>query len=146
MTAAYALLAGAFFGLGLVWSGMTQPANVRAFLDLGGHWSPSLAYTMAAAIAVALPAYAVVRRRGRSLRGDRVTLPRRPIDRRLVGGSALFGVGWGLSGICPGPGLILLLTGDQRALVFIGALFIGSLLADRLWSLVDRAPPVAGSS
>jgi uncharacterized membrane protein YedE/YeeE len=133
MTAVVALIAGLLFGIGLLLSGMTNPANVVAFLDVTGVWRPSLAYTMAGAVVVALPAFTLIRRRGRSLRGR----PIRPIDRTrmdspLLLGSAMFGIGWGLSGICPGPALILLTTGDPRAWVFFAGLVLGMLLPRRL--------------
>lgn len=128
MTALVALLAGMLFGAGLLLSGMTNPANVLAFLDVTGEWRPSLLYTMAAAIAVAAPAFAVVRRRGTSLRGDVVAAWKSRVDARLLAGSAIFGIGWGLSGICPGPGLVLLATGTVQALAFVGGVLAGTFL------------------
>jgi uncharacterized membrane protein YedE/YeeE len=132
VTAGVALLAGLLFGAGLILSGMTNPANVVAFLDVSGAWRPALAFTMAGAIAVALPAYAFVRRRGTTLRA-RVTAfaARRPVDRRLLVGSAIFGIGWGIAGICPGPGIVVLTTGDRRAYAFVIALVLGTLIGSR---------------
>ncbi len=133
MTALVALIAGLLFGGGLLLSGMTDPANVLAFLDVGGHWSPSLAFTMAAAIAIALPAFASARRTGRSLRGAAVRISNlRPIDGPLVWGSSLFGIGWGLSGVCPGPGLILVATGAPHAIVFAIGYIVGVYAVDSL--------------
>lgn len=130
MTAFIALVAGLLFGLGLLLSGMTNPANVMTFLDVTGAWRPSLALTMAAAVAIALPAFAIVRTRGRSLRGIAVPPLDRPrVDRPLLLGSAIFGAGWGLSGICPGPGLILLVSGDPRAYVFVVGIAVGVFAA-----------------
>jgi len=124
-----ALVAGALFGLGLVVSRMVDPQRVLGFLDVAGHWNPSLAFTMGGAVLVAAPAFLYVRRRGVDLTGAAVALPDRfRIDRALIGGSALFGIGWGLSGICPGPGLVLLTGGSPRAVVFVAALIAGSLL------------------
>lgn len=128
MTAVIALLAGMLFGAGLLLSGMTNPANIIAFLDVAGHWQVSLVLTMAAAIVVALPAFAYVRRRGRSLGGNPiVAIDRLLIDRPLLLGSAIFGIGWGLSGICPGPGLVLLTSLDPRAFVFVAGVSVGAL-------------------
>ena len=121
-----ALVAGLLFGTGLLISGMADPAIVLAFLDVGGDWNPALAFTMGGAIAVLAPvAYLVRRRRSRGVgSGGPAVTPKR-IDRPLVIGAIIFGVGWGLSGICPGPGLLLLTTLAPGALVFIGAMLVG---------------------
>lgn len=127
-----ALVAGALFGGGLLLSGMSNPAVVLGFLDVTGHWNPALVFTMAGAIAVAAPAFFVMRRRQRTLLGEPATLPDRTrIDVPLVAGSAIFGVGWGLGGICPGPGLVLLAGGSAQALAFVAAMAAG-MLASRL--------------
>ncbi len=124
-----ALLAGLVFGLGLIVSGMANPAKVLAFLDLAGAWDPSLALVMAGAIAVGVPAFAYARRRQHSLLGLPMQLPASTrIDRRLVLGSLLFGVGWGIAGICPGPALVLLGTGQIKAALFVVAMLAGMLL------------------
>ena len=128
-----ALLAGLLFGSGLILAGMTNPEKVRAFLDLGGKWDPSLALVMAAAIAIAMPAYAWSKRRGTTLAGVPVALSvRRRIDRQLLCGSVVFGIGWGLLGVCPGPGLVAAASGDGGALAFVAAMSAGMLLAGRL--------------
>ncbi len=128
-----ASLLGLLFGAGLIVSGMSNPARVAAFLDITGVWNPSLALVMVAAIAVAAPAFAWVRRHPVSLRGEAIKLPARTnIDTRLLTGAALFGVGWGLSGICPGPALVLLGAFDLKALVFVAALIAGSFAADAI--------------
>lgn len=121
-----ALLAGFVFGLGLIVSGMSNPAKVVGFLDLAGPWDPSLAFVMAGAIALGLGIFAYARRRDRSVLGLPMQLPapRRP-DMRLVVGSALFGVGWGTAGICPGPAVVLLGSGASE-----GAVFVAAMLAD----------------
>jgi uncharacterized protein len=125
-----ALIAGLLFGAGLLVSGMTNPSNVYAFLDVTGHWQPSLAFTMAAAVAVALPAYHLAHRRARSVLGMRIAWPDRfTIDRPLVLGSAIFGIGWGLSGICPGPGLVLLTRPGLHAVSFFVGIVLGSVAA-----------------
>lgn len=121
-----ALLAGLVFGLGLIVSGMADPAKVLGFLDLAGAWDPSLAFVMAGAIAVGLVAFAVARRRTRSLLGLELQLPQgRGIDRRLVLGGLVFGIGWGLAGFCPGPALVALGMGQAKAAVFVLAMLAG---------------------
>lgn len=120
------LLAGLVFGLGLIVSGMTNPAKVLGFLDLAGAWDPSLAFVMVGAVAVAAFAFALARKRAVSFLGAAMKLPSsRDIDRRLVIGSVLFGIGWGLAGLCPGPGLVALGMGEIKALVFVGAMLAG---------------------
>jgi len=120
------LLAGLVFGLGLILSGMSDPAKVLGFLDLAGPWDPSLALVMVGAIAVGLVAFAIARRRGTTLLGLSLKLPTaRHIDRRLVGGSLLFGAGWGLAGFCPGPALVALGMGELKAVVFVVAMLVG---------------------
>ena len=129
MKAVTALCAGLLFGAGLLLSGMADPANVLAFLDVAGEWNPALALTMGGAIAVAAPAFYFRRRRaGRVAGGSATSLPQAGIDRRLVGGAAIFGTGWGLSGICPGPGLVLLTTFAPGAFVFVAAMLAGMFL------------------
>lgn len=120
------LLIGLVFGCGLIVSGMSNPARVLAFLDPAGDWDPSLALVMAGAIAVGLVAFSIAGRRSTSLRGQPLQMPTsRQIDRRLFAGSALFGIGWGLAGICPGPALVLLGTGAAKGLVFVLAMLAG---------------------
>ncbi|KQQ45264.1 hypothetical protein ASF61_20060 [Duganella sp. Leaf126] len=120
------LLAGLVFGLGLIISGMTDPARVLGFLDLAGRWNPSLAFVMGGAIAVALPAFAIAARRQRTLSGAPLQLPTATrIDRRLVSGALAFGAGWGLAGLCPGPALALLVTGNAKVLLFVAAMLVG---------------------
>jgi len=143
MRAVTALIAGLLFGGGLLLSGMTNPAVVLAFLDVSGHWNPALAFTMTGAIAVAMPAFLYVRRGSRTLRGEPVTLPNRTrIDATLVTGSTVFGIGWGLSGICPGPGIIILAGGSVQAFVFVAAMAAGMLASPWLGQLTRRLAPV----
>ena len=126
MTSLISLLTGLVFGLGLIVSGMANPAKVLGFLDLAGTWDPSLAFVMIGAIAVGAVAFAVARRRTVSLRGVEMRLPtERPIDRRLVLGGLLFGVGWGLAGFCPGPALVALGAGEPKAGLFVVAMLVG---------------------
>jgi len=130
---ALAAIAGALFGLGLAVSGMTNPDKVLNFLDLAGQWDPSLALVMGGALAVTVPGYAWMRRRGVSLSGDALPAPPSSrIDHRLLVGSALFGIGWGIAGYCPGPALANLAHATLEALVFVVAVVAGSQLARRL--------------
>lgn len=121
-----ALLAGLIFGLGLLLAGMANPAKVLAFLDLAGAWDPSLALVMAGAIGVAAGPLYWARRQSRSLLGAPMQLPqKRELDPRLIGGSLLFGVGWGIAGICPGPALVMLPSGHWQSGVFVLAMLAG---------------------
>lgn len=129
-----AFLAGLLFGIGLLVSGLSDPAKVLAFLDVGGRWDPSLALVMAGAIAVSAPAFWLARRRSAAWSGAPIALPEnRRIDARLLAGSALFGLGWGLVGLCPGPSLVALGFGLPRAIVFVAAMLAGMALFE-LWS------------
>ncbi len=127
------LLAGLVFGLGLIVSGMADPGKVLGFLDLAGHWDPSLAFVMAGAIAVSAVAFFVTRKRTVSLLRAEMKLPvARHIDRRLVVGSTLFGIGWGIAGFCPGPGLVALGIGETKAMVFVAAMLVGMVVFELL--------------
>ncbi|TPG73794.1 YeeE/YedE family protein [Pseudomonas arsenicoxydans] len=129
----FAWMAGLIFGLGLLVSGMTNPAKVLGFLDVAGAWDPSLAFVMVGAIAVAAVSFQVSRTRTRSLLGLPINLPTaRHIDQRLVIGSMLFGTGWGLAGICPGPALVLMGSGILKGAVFVMAMLAGMGLFERL--------------
>ena len=124
-----ALLCGLLFGLGLLLSDMANPAKVLAFLDLAGAWDPSLALVMVGAIAAAWPAFALARRRRRSLLGMPMQLPtRNDVDPRLMVGSLLFGIGWGLAGFCPGPALTALSIGGPDVVIFVAFLLLGMAL------------------
>jgi len=121
-----AFIAGLVFGLGLIVSAMVNPAKVLAFLDVAGAWDPSLALVMGGAIAVGLIGFAVAKRLRRSLLGLDMKLPAlRHVDARLVIGSLLFGIGWGLGGICPGPGLVAVALGESKAFIFLIAMLVG---------------------
>ena len=134
------LLAGLVFGLGLILSGMANPAKVLGFLDLAGAWDPSLALVMGGAVAVSALAFTWVRRRRVSLLGAALRLPTaRTIDRRLVLGSVVFGVGWGLAGFCPGPALVALGMGNGKALIFVAAMLAGM----GLFALFESRGPAA---
>ena len=124
------LLAGLIFGLGLLISGMANPAKVQNFLDLAGTFDPSLIFVMAGAVVVTFAGYRLVLRRPRPVLAERFYLPTaKDIDARLVGGAALFGIGWGLSGFCPGPAITSLALLAKGTLVFVPAMLAGILLA-----------------
>lgn len=132
MRTLFALLAGLAFGLGLIVSGMANPAKVLGFLDLAGHWDPSLALVMAGAIGVAVLPFRWARSRTHSLSGAPLaTLPPARIDRAVLLGSALFGVGWGLAGFCPGPGLLSLGSASWPGAVFVLSMVSGIWLGRR---------------
>ncbi len=134
-----AWLCGTLFGLGLGISGMINPAKVRNFLDLAGSWDPTLALVMGGALAVALPAFALARRRARPVIEASFHLPeRRDIDARLVSGAAIFGIGWGLAGLCPGPAIAALASFQWQVLAFVAAMLAGQWLADRLTAAGNR--------
>ena len=136
MNALGAFAAGLVFGLGLIVSGMTDPSKVIGFLDLAGRWDPSLAFVMVGAIAVSLIGYRVARKRAKAFFGGALHLPTaRQIDRRLVLGSLVFGVGWGLGGYCPGPALVSFGAGQDKAVVFVLAMLAGMAL----YEIAERA-------
>ena len=118
-------LAGLLFGVGLLVSGMTNPSKVQGFLDIGGLWDPSLAVVMGGAICVALPIFQWMLRRDANRR------PHGPVEVRLLAGSVLFGVGWGLSGYCPGPALVVASSGSASAVAYVLAMGVGMLVASR---------------
>ena len=128
-----ALAAGLIFGAGLCLSGMTDPRNILAFLDFTGHWSPNLAGVMVGAIAVhASWLRWGARANAASNSSNSSLVPRAHVDGALVGGAALFGVGWGLSGYCPGPAIVALGSGAIAPLVFVVAMVLGMQLTDAL--------------
>jgi uncharacterized protein len=135
MATVFAFVAGLVFGLGLIVAGMVNPTKILGFLDIAGSWDPSLALVMVGAIAVGLVAFALARRRTMSALGLPMQLPsRRSVDARLVGGSLVFGIGWGLAGFCPGPAIVVLGAGYAKAAVFIVAMLLGM----GAFELIDR--------
>lgn len=128
---------GLIFGIGLILSGMTDPGKVLGFLDLFGAWDPSLALVMGGAILVGVFAFALAKKRTTTFLGSALYLPAsRDIDKRLLLGSLVFGVGWGLAGFCPGPAIVSLGAGQPKAVVFVLAMLAGMLLfelAERRW-------------
>ncbi len=128
-----ALLSGLVFGAGLALAGMTNPEKVRSFLDVAGHWDPTLALVMGSALAVNAAGYALTRRRAKPLFAAAFALPTRAdLDARLIGGAALFGVGWALVGLCPGPALASLARGEPEVWGFAAAMCAGLLVARKL--------------
>lgn len=136
MNAVAAFTAGLVFGVGLLLSGMTDPGKVIGFLDVAGTWDPSLAFVMGGAVLVSFFGFRRGGGRGQAFLGGAMHLPTlRDIDNRLVGGSMVFGVGWGLAGFCPGPALVNFGAGIEKAAVFVAAMLIGMVVyhaAERL--------------
>lgn len=131
-----ALLSGLLFGIGLMLSGMANPAKVLGFLDIAGRWDPSLAFVMAGAIAIGAIAFAFATRLKKSLLGLPMWIPSSSsVTLRLVLGSAVFGVGWGLAGFCPGPALVALGAGFPKAWGFVAAMLAGMAV----FELIERA-------
>ncbi|MDP4574812.1 YeeE/YedE family protein [Qipengyuania sp. G39] len=122
----FTLLSGSIFGFGLALSGMMNPARVRGFLDIFGDWDPTLAFVMGGAVLVMAVAWFIQRRMSAPMVGEEFNLPgTRLFDGKLIGGSALFGIGWGLAGLCPGPAISSLATSPIPALVFVGSMAVG---------------------
>lgn len=136
MNRAIEFIVGLLFGWGLLLSGMTDPGKVQGFLDIAGHWDPSLAFVMGGAILVGFFAFAVARKRTSTFVGGALHLPaRNDIDKPLVVGSLIFGAGWGLAGFCPGPGIVSMAAGQPKAIVFVVAMLAGMYA----FQLMDRA-------
>ncbi|MBS0980020.1 DUF6691 family protein [Acetobacter thailandicus] len=132
MKSLFACISGLVFGIGLLVSGMADPANVTGFLDVAGRWTPLLAYVMGGAVAVTLPGFWWLRRRSE---GALQWPARWPPDVPLIAGSVIFGFGWGLTGVCPGPALVLLGLGAPQAVLFVLSILVGwkaiQLLSER---------------
>ena len=134
-----ALFAGMLFGLGLAISGMMNPAKVVGFLDVAGGWDPTLAFVMGGALLVTVPAFRLILGRPRPILADGFALPTKSaLDGRLLGGAALFGVGWGLSGFCPGPAVAALVTGLTPVFAFVAAMMAGMVLYAWVFERPDR--------
>lgn len=141
-----ALLSGLLFGAGLGVSGMTNPEKVLGFLDVAGAWDPTLAVVMFGAAAIAALGFAVARRMEGPWYAARFQLPTRTeLDWRLVGGSTLFGIGWGLVGLCPGPALANLVRGSSQVILFVGSMVLGVLL-HHFFSTTPEPAPVADAT
>jgi uncharacterized membrane protein YedE/YeeE len=143
-----AFTVGLIFGIGLIVSGMFNPAKVLGFLDVAGNWDPSLALVMAGAVTVGIVGFAAAAKRAQSWLGAPIQLPKtRDVDARLLLGSLTFGVGWGLAGFCPGPALVALGAGQVKAVVFVAAMILGMLVFEGLERLQRASrsdlPPAA---
>ena len=138
MASLFAFVAGLVFGLGLIVAGMANPAKILGFLDVAGRWDPSLALVMAGAIAVGVVAFALARRRTVSALGLPIQLPSaRTLDARLIGGSLVFGIGWGLAGFCPGPAIVALGAGYAKAVAFVVAMLLGMGVFEGFEAIAD---------
>ena len=147
MYALTSLIGGLVFGTGLIVSGMANPAKVLGFLDLAGKWDPSLALVMAGAVTISLCAFLLAGRRRLSYLGAPMQIPSvRHIDRRLLFGSLIFGLGWGLVGFCPGPALVSLGSGHSKALVFVAAMLTGMMLFEQIEKARARRAKVRQAS
>src|SRR6056297_216190 len=140
MRAFFAFVAGSMFGVGLLVSGMTDTTKVQGWLDLFGDWDPTLAFVMGGAIIPMMIAWAVTRGRQPALGGQFPAPPKAEIGRKLVIGSTLFGMGWGLVGLCPGPAMASLSYGGIGGLVFVGSMILGMLIAPTLNARLDALP------
>ncbi|PPK64924.1 hypothetical protein B0F88_1231 [Methylobacter tundripaludum] len=130
-----AFLVGLLFGLGLIISGMTDPSKVIGFLDLAGAWDPSLAFVMGGAVLIGAAAFTVAKKRKRSLLGAPMQLSSvTGLDKGLLIGSLVFGIGWGLSGFCPGPAVVSAAAGQPKALIFVASMLAGMVL----YSIIER--------
>ena len=124
-----ALFSGTLFGLGLAVSGMVDPAKVIGFLDVAGNWDPTLAFVMGGALLVTIPAFRLILKHPHPALANNFELPtKRGVDTRLIGGAALFGLGWGLGGFCPGPAVTALATGLTPVFAFVAAMVAGMVL------------------
>lgn len=134
MTVLIALVAGMVFGAGLLISGMMDPEKVIGFLDIFGDWDPSLMFVMGSALIVTIPVFRLILRRQKPVFSERFSLPMKMyLDKRLLGGAAIFGVGWGLYGYCPGPGISSLASLNMASFLFVPSMVVGMWLV----SLVD---------
>ncbi len=139
MVALIAFASGLVFGLGLIISGMANPAKVLGFLDLAGAWDPSLAFVMGGAVLVTAAGFALLRRRRASLSGEPMRWPTATrVDLRLAVGSVAFGAGWGLAGFCPGPALVAAAAGVTEALIFVAAMVAGMAIFSVLEKFKSR--------
>ncbi|MBA5763946.1 YeeE/YedE family protein [Vibrio sp. 404] len=125
-----ALLSGVLFGCGMALSGMIEPSKVTGFLDISGNWDPSLAFVMGGALIIFMPSYfLLIKQRKQAISGNEICIPNnKVIDKRLLSGAAIFGLGWGIAGVCPGPAVASLALGNIAIVLFFAAMVIGSLI------------------
>ncbi len=139
-----ALFAGTLFGVGLAVSGMVNPAKVIGFLDVAGNWDPTLMFVMGGALLVTIPAFRLILKRPRPILADGFALPTKSaLDGRLLGGATLFGVGWGLSGFCPGPAVVAMVTGLTPVFAFVGAMMVGMAIYTSIFERPHRGGATA---
>ncbi len=139
-----ALFAGILFGVGLAISGMVNPAKVIGFLDVAGNWDPTLMFVMGGALLVTIPAFRLILKRPRPILADGFALPTRSaLDGRLLGGATLFGVGWGLSGFCPGPAVVAMVTGLTPVFAFVAAMGAGMAIYTTIFERPHRGGATA---
>ncbi|MCW8332612.1 YeeE/YedE family protein [Vibrio paucivorans] len=139
-----ALLSGLLFGAGMAISGMIQPEKVIGFLDVAGAWDPSLAFVMGGALLVFMPSYfLLIKPRKASVTGEAICLPtKKTLDSRLLSGAAIFGLGWGIAGICPGPAVASLALGDKGIVLFLLSLIVGSLIGQLVLEPKQPSPSI----
>jgi uncharacterized membrane protein YedE/YeeE len=146
-TAIASFICGLIFGFGLLISGMTDPVKVLGFLDILGPWDPTLGFVMVGALAVSAAGFAVAKRRGAPVLASQCLWPaRRSVDASLVAGSILFGIGWGLVGLCPGPAIENLATLSPRVVLFVVAMVLGMMLQEAWQRLARAARPPVGAA
>lgn len=138
------LLSGILFGAGMIISGMADPQNVIGFLDITGDWNPSLAFVMGGALVVFIPFYHfLIKPRANAVNGETIAQPKtQTVDKRLIVGSAVFGIGWGIAGICPGPAISSIGSGSHVIVMFTLAMLVGMLVARGLITKLDSEPSV----
>ncbi|MFC0179937.1 DUF6691 family protein [Thorsellia kenyensis] len=137
MNKVFALLSGLVFGIGLVISGMANPEKVLSFLSITNDWDPSLAFVMIGAISVSIIGFMMAKKRRVSYLNQTIILPTQTrIDNKLVLGAVLFGLGWGIAGICPGPGLVLISLGEIKGSIFMAAMLLGMMLFELVASKI----------
>jgi uncharacterized membrane protein YedE/YeeE len=122
----FAFISGLIFGLGLILAGMSNPSKVLAFLDIAGLWDPSLMFVMGGAIGIGIVAFTFAKKRTTAMLGGVMHMPsKQDLDQKIIVGGILFGLGWGIAGICPGPALVLLGAGSKQGIIFVLAMLIG---------------------
>lgn len=139
MTLIFSLFAGMLFGVGLIFSGMTNPEKVIGFLDVTGKWDPSLFFVMLGAISISFFAFRQAPKKSTSILGQPMSIPtKKEIDLRLIVGSIIFGIGWGLAGYCPGPGIASIATSKLQPIIFVIAMLLGMLVYEVIQTIQEN--------
>ena len=139
MTLVSSFFVGLFFGIGLIFSGMTNPEKIIGFLDFAGNWDPSLLFVMLGAILVSFFAFRYASKQPTSILGKPINMPtKKDLDKRLILGSVTFGVGWGLAGYCPGPGIASMISGNLEPIVFVISMLFGMLVYELLQNKINK--------